>query len=181
MARLMYARSLEPSDASMSLRISSSDNAIASTSASLRWAYSVTSAMATLHHIPTRRWVMRRVRKPGGLNAGGETGLRKSHAKTHSVPSPRRRLHRRRLNVSITTRGRIIEALWHPKLIAASGRFGIQTDIHIQTPGALIAPTVKPADGNNRAASPRSSPRRSARTSPSCASRSMARRAQAMR
>jgi hypothetical protein len=128
MARLMYTRSLVPSDASMSLRISSSDNAIASTSASLRWAYSVTSAMATLHHIQLGGGVMRRVRKPGGLNAGGETGLRKSHAKTHSVPSPRRRLHRRRLNVSITTRGRIIGTLRHPNRYPHPD------------PGALIAP-----------------------------------------
>jgi len=57
MARSMYTRSLVPSDASMSLRISSSDNASASKSASLRWAYSATPAMATLHHIPSRRWV----------------------------------------------------------------------------------------------------------------------------
>ena len=48
----MYARSLVPSDASISRRISSSDAAIASTSASLRCAYSATSAIATLHHIP---------------------------------------------------------------------------------------------------------------------------------
>jgi hypothetical protein len=43
----------------MSRRISSSDDARASTSASLRCAYSATSAMATVHHTPTMGWVMR--------------------------------------------------------------------------------------------------------------------------
>jgi hypothetical protein len=86
---------------------------------------------------------MRRARKPGAAGyMREEKGLRKSHAKTHSVPRPRRRLHRGRHNVSITTRGRIVGGLWHPKLIAASGRFGIQTDTRTQSlsPGALIAP-----------------------------------------
>src|SRR3954447_7247618 len=107
MARLMYARSLVPSDASMSLRISSSDNASASTSASLRWAYSVTSVMATLHHIPTRQWGDPSGEKAGrrAMTALDTTGLWKSHAKTHSVPGPRRLLHRRTPNVSVTKRG----------------------------------------------------------------------------
>src|SRR3954447_19813038 len=91
MTRLIYARSFVPSDASISLRISSSANAIASTSASLRWAYSVTSAMATLHHLPTEWWdASSEEAGRCGLNAGGRTGLRKSHATTHSVPGPRR-------------------------------------------------------------------------------------------
>jgi hypothetical protein len=116
MARLMYARSLVPSDASMSLRISSSDNASASTSASLRWAYSVTSVMATLHHIPTRQWGDPSGEKAGrrAMTALETTGLWKSHAKTHSVPGPRRLLRRRTPNVSVTKRGCIIRTLWKP-------------------------------------------------------------------
>ena len=113
----------------MSPRISSSDLASASTSASLRCAYSATSAMATLNHIPTRRrgeasngvWPVLR------LKAAGETVPPEKPRTTDSVPGPRRRVHRRSHNVAGTSPGRIIATL-EQQLVAGSGRFGAQTD-----------------------------------------------------
>src|SRR5882757_2801417 len=128
MVRLMYARSLLPSDASMSRRISSSADASSSTSASLRCAYSVTSAMATSHHIPTGRWADA---SHENAERGRPDWARRracGRATQRLTPSlgPRRLPHRSRHNLAIATRCRTIgEAsaaqtdsctgtLWHP-------------------------------------------------------------------
>jgi hypothetical protein len=143
MARLMYARSLVPSDASMSLRISSNDDAIASTSASLRCAYSATSAMATLHHIPTRRWGDASHEKAGRSRPNWARRRTCGRATQSLTPSlgPRRLPHRRRHNVSVTTLNRIAGGVWHSELIAVPGRFGIRIETHNTRMGTTTPPT----------------------------------------
>ena len=142
MTRLIYARSLVPSDASISLRISSNDDAIASTSASLRCAYSATSAMATLHHIPTGRWGDASHEKAGRSRPNRARRRTCGRATQRLTPSlgPRRLPHRRRHNVSITTRNRIVGGLWHSELIAVPGRFGVQIDTRDTPASAATAP-----------------------------------------